>query len=102
LSSITCYPYRKQKDLISTSLSILLTTINNTKIVDDNEDKYHEDDIKQIESTTTIQVLVQLILSNKLSEELLDDDLIEIINTSCRILVLESYSRNDSILGRSK
>ncbi|CAF4089728.1 unnamed protein product, partial [Rotaria sp. Silwood1] len=134
LSSITCHPYRKQKDLISTSLSIPLatiTTINNTTIVDDNEDEYYEDDIEQIESTTTVQQLntinknknitnsnffvikiqvlgeyviylfdrFYLIFSNKLSEELFDDDLIEIINTSCCILVIELYSRNDSILG---
>lgn len=42
------------------------------------------------------------IFSNKLSEELLDDNLIEIINTSCLIPVLESYLRNDSILDISK
>ncbi|CAF1073577.1 unnamed protein product [Rotaria sp. Silwood1] len=42
------------------------------------------------------------IFSNKLSEELLDDKLIEIINTSCLIPVLESYLRNDSILDISK
>ncbi|CAF0950186.1 unnamed protein product [Rotaria sordida] len=42
------------------------------------------------------------IFSNKLSEELLYDNLIEIINTSCLIPVLESYLRNDSILDISK
>ena len=42
------------------------------------------------------------IFSNKLSEDLLDDQLIEIINTSCLIPVLESYLRNDSILDISK
>lgn len=42
------------------------------------------------------------IFSNKLSEDLLDDHLIEIINTSCLIPVLESYLRNDSILDLSK
>ena len=42
------------------------------------------------------------IFSNKLSENLLDDHLIEIINTSCLIPVLESYLRNDSILDLSK
>ncbi|CAF1366021.1 unnamed protein product, partial [Rotaria sordida] len=42
------------------------------------------------------------IFSNKLSEELLDDDLTEIMNTSCLIPVLESYLRNDSILDISK
>jgi baculoviral IAP repeat-containing protein 6 len=42
------------------------------------------------------------IFSNKLSEDLLDEHLIEIINTSCLIPVLESYLRNDSILDLSK
>ena len=42
------------------------------------------------------------IFSNKLSEDLLDEQLIEIINTSCLIPVLESYLRNDSILDLSK
>ncbi|CAF2055249.1 unnamed protein product [Rotaria magnacalcarata] len=42
------------------------------------------------------------IFSDKLSEELLDENLIEIINTSCLIPVLESYLRNDSILDISK
>ncbi|CAF3390166.1 unnamed protein product [Rotaria sp. Silwood2] len=58
LSSITCHPHRKQKDLISTSVSIPLTTIttiNNTTRVDNKEDEYYEDDIEQIESTTPVQ-----------------------------------------------
>ena len=42
------------------------------------------------------------IFSNKLSEDLLDEHLIEILNTSCLIPVLESYLRNDSILDLSK
>lgn len=42
------------------------------------------------------------IFSSKLSEDLLDEHLIEIINTSCLIPVLESYLRNDSILDLSK
>ncbi|CAF1018140.1 unnamed protein product [Rotaria sordida] len=160
LSSITRHPHRKQKDSISTSLSIP-TTINNPTIIDDNDDEYYEDDIEQIESTTIQQLntinnnnnsssninnnntnsnfwakgtgfgtgsthsqwkpdeIIQIqklheehviylfdifysIFSNKLSEELLDDNLIEIINTSCLIPVLESYLRNDSILDISK
>ncbi|CAF2429379.1 unnamed protein product [Rotaria sp. Silwood2] len=161
LSSITRHPHRKQKDLISTSLSVpsttttTTTTINNPTIIDDNDDQYYEDDIEQIESTTIQQLntinnnnsnnntnsnfsakgtgfgtgsthsqwkpdeIIQIeklheehviylfdifysIFSNKLSEELLDDNLIEIINTSCLISVLESYLRNDSILYISK
>ena len=42
------------------------------------------------------------IFSNKLSEDLLDGHLIEIIHTSCLVPVLESYLRNDSILDLSK
>lgn len=42
------------------------------------------------------------IFSNKLCEELLDEHLIELINNSCLIPVLESYLRNDSILDLSK
>jgi baculoviral IAP repeat-containing protein 6 len=42
------------------------------------------------------------IFSNKLSEDILDEHLIEILNTSCLIPVLESYLRNDSILDLSK
>ncbi|CAF1169927.1 unnamed protein product [Rotaria sordida] len=55
LSSITCHPHRKQKDLISTSRSIPSTTtiINNATIIDSDDDEYYEDDIEHIESRTT-------------------------------------------------
>ncbi|CAF2429434.1 unnamed protein product [Rotaria sp. Silwood2] len=42
LSSITLNPYRKQIDLISTSLSSpSITTINNPTIIDHNYDQYY-------------------------------------------------------------